>query len=113
MVVGVKVVGFKGGVDVGGFKVVGLEDGVIVGCISEDAAPEEVASYEGTSRVVERGQGSPAMDASRLFSMRLNGCEANRSSKWLRTCKGLDREKCIDVRSKRLTSGVKKQNIKV
>ena len=71
MVVGVKVVGFEGGVIVVGVKVVGLEDGAIVVCISEDAAPEEVASGEGASRVVERGQGRPAMDASRLFSMEL------------------------------------------
>ena len=71
IVVGVKVVGFEGGAIVVGVKVVGLEDGAIVVCVSEDAAPEEVASSEGASRVVERGQGRPAMDASRLFSMDL------------------------------------------
>ena len=69
IVVGVKVVGFEGGAIVVGVKVVGLEDGAIVIGASEDAAPEEVASSEGASRVVERGQGRPAMDASRLFSI--------------------------------------------
>ena len=67
IVVGVKVVGFEGGAIVVGVKVVGLEDGAIVIGASEDAAPKEVASSEGASRVVERGQGRPAMDASRLF----------------------------------------------
>ena len=57
---------------------------------SEDAAPEEAASQEGASRIVERGQGKPTMDASRLFSMKLyivigvnmgntNGCSDMRS----------------------------------
>ena len=36
---------------------------------SKGAVPEDAASEVGASRVVERGQGKPAMDASRLFSM--------------------------------------------
>ena len=66
---GVKVVGFEDGVSVVGVKVVGLGDGAIVVGGSEEVAPEEVASSEGASLVVERGQGRPAVEASRLFSM--------------------------------------------
>ena len=66
-----------GGVDVGvsdveGVKDVGFEDGANVVGASEGAAPEDAASNEGASRVVERGQGRPAMEASRLFSMKMN-----------------------------------------
>ena len=58
--------------DVEGVKAVGFEDGASVVGVSEDAAPEEAGSSEGASRVVERGQGRPAMEASRLFSMGVN-----------------------------------------
>ena len=66
-----------GGVDVGvsvveGVKDVGFVDDANVVGVSEDAAPEEAVSSEGASRVVERGQGRPAMEASRLFSMKMN-----------------------------------------
>ena len=66
-----------GGVDVGvsdveGVKDVGFNDGGNVVGVSEDAALEEAASKEGASRAVERGQGKPAMDASRLFSIKMN-----------------------------------------
>ena len=58
--------------DVEGVKAVGFEDGASVVGVSEDAAPGEAVSSEGASRVVERGQGRPAMEASRLFSMEIN-----------------------------------------
>ena len=58
--------------DIDGVKDVGSDGGGNVDGVSDDAAPEEAASKEGASRVVDRGQGKPAMDASRLFSMRMN-----------------------------------------
>ena len=58
--------------DVEGVKDVEIDGGGNVGDVSDDVAPEEAASKEGASRVVDRGQGKPAMDASRLFSMKLN-----------------------------------------
>ena len=72
-VVFVKTGGVDDGVsDVGVVNDVGFvdDDNVVGG--SEDAAPEDAAPSEGASRVVERGQGRPAMDASRLFSMKTN-----------------------------------------
>ena len=92
-----------GGVDVGvsdaeGVKDVGFDDGANVVGVSEDAAPEEAASNEGASRVVERGQGRPAMDASHLFSMKMNmvigvnmgktnGCSDTRNTVVRHVCK--------------------------
>ena len=58
--------------DVEGVKDVEFDGGGNVGGVSDDVAPEEAASKEGASRVVDWGQGKPAMDASRLFSMKLN-----------------------------------------
>ena len=55
--------------DVEGVKAVGFEDGASVVGVSEEVAPEETGSSEGASRVVGPGQGRPAMEASRLFSM--------------------------------------------
>ena len=72
-VVFVKIGGVDVGVsDVGVVKDVGFVDDANVVGVSEDAAPEDAASSEGASRVVARGQGRPAMDASRLFSMTTN-----------------------------------------
>ena len=55
--------------DVEGVKAVGFKDGVSVVGVSEEVAPEEAGSSEGASLVVGPGQGRPAMEASRLFSM--------------------------------------------
>ena len=102
----VEVVFVEIGVDVGVSDVevevvkdAGFDGGSNVDGGSEGAAPEDAASEDGASRVVERGQGKPAMEASRLFSMtmgmivgtkmgNIKGCSDTRSKVVIQTCTG-------------------------
>ena len=70
-----------GGVEVGnsevdGGRVVGFGGGDVDDVpeegTPEEGAPEEGAPEEGASRRLERGQCKPAMDASRLFSIKVS-----------------------------------------
>ena len=64
-----------GGMGVGVSEVDGDKDAGFgvgnVGDVPEEGAPEEGAPEEGASRMLERGQCKPAMDASRLFSIKV------------------------------------------
>ena len=80
-------------------KVAGFDGGNNVGGVSKGAVPDDAASEVGASRVVERGQGKPAMDASRLFSMtmgmivgakvgNIKGCNNTRGKVVIQACTG-------------------------
>ena len=64
-----------GGMGIGVSEVEGDKDAGFgvgnVGDVPEEGAPEEGAPEEGASRMLERGQCKPAMDASRLFSIKM------------------------------------------
>ena len=65
----------EGGMGIGVSEVDGDKDAGFgvgnVGDVPEEGAPEDGAPEEGASLMLERGQCNPAMDASRLFSIKM------------------------------------------